>query len=243
MAKRRTNGTRRDARVGASSRARIVGASLPRTDGFAKVTGAAKYIDDYRFPGMLYGATVRSTIACGEVLGVRFDFDRAGCTIADYRDIPGRNVVAAIADDQPALAERMVHHVAEPILLVAHESRERLLDVLAHIEVEYRTDAAVLDPLLSPTIFKSLVIEKGDLAAGFEAADVVVEGEYRTGHQEQLYLEPNGMIAVPHDDGGVTVYGSMQCPYYVHRALRVLLGLPEDRIRVVQTETGGGFGG
>ena len=74
------------------------------------------------------------------------------------------------------------------------------------------------------------------------APTVVVEGEYRTGHQEQLYIEPNGVVAVPRD-GGVTVYGSLQCPYYVHRALKVLLDLPDDRVRVVQTETGGGFGG
>ncbi len=72
---------------------------------------------------------------------------------------------------------------------------------------------------------------------------MVVEGEYRTGHQEQLYIEPNGVIAVPGADGAITVYGSMQCPYYVHRALRILLGLPDDKVRVVQTETGGGFGG
>ena len=72
--------------------------------------------------------------------------------------------------------------------------------------------------------------------------DLVVEGEYRVGLQEQLYIEPNGVIAVP-ENGGITVYGSLQCPYYVHRALRVLLGLPDDKVRVVQTETGGGFGG
>jgi CO/xanthine dehydrogenase Mo-binding subunit len=72
---------------------------------------------------------------------------------------------------------------------------------------------------------------------------VIGEGEYRTGHQEQLYIETNGVIAVPEPDGGITVYGSMQCPYYVHRALKVLLDLPDDQVRVVQTETGGGFGG
>ena len=71
---------------------------------------------------------------------------------------------------------------------------------------------------------------------------VVIEGEYRTGHQEQLYIETNGVIAVP-GDGQMTVYGSLQCPYYVHKALVVLLNLPPDRVRVVQTETGGGFGG
>lgn len=222
---------------------RAVGVSVARKEGFAKVTGTAKYIDDYRFPGMLYGATVRSTIACGDIAAVRFDFDRTGFTIVDYRDIPGRNVIAAIADDQPALAEQAVRHVAEPILLIAHANRERLLDALARVQIEYRPDVLVLDPLQSPTSFKTLVIERGDLAAGFAAADEIIEGEYRVGHQEQMYLEPNGMIAVPHEDGSVTVYGSMQCPYYVHRALRVLLGLAEHKVRVVQAETGGGFGG
>ena len=70
----------------------------------------------------------------------------------------------------------------------------------------------------------------------------MIEGEYRTGHQEQLYIETNGVIAVP-GDGQMTVYGSLQCPYYVHKALVVLLNLPPDKVRVIQTETGGGFGG
>ena len=88
------------------------------------------------------------------------------------------------------------------------------------------------------------LIEKGNIEEGFAAADLVVEGEYRTGHQEQLYIEPNGVIAVPDgDSGGITVYGSMQCPYYVHRALTVLLDLRDEQVRVIQTETGGGFGG
>ena len=70
----------------------------------------------------------------------------------------------------------------------------------------------------------------------------MIDGEYRTAHQEQLYIETNGVIAVP-GDGEMTVYGSLQCPYYVHKALVVLLKLPPERVRVVQTETGGGFGG
>jgi CO/xanthine dehydrogenase Mo-binding subunit len=243
VAQPRATGKRQTTRARQSGRVRVVGVSVARKDGFAKVTGQTKYIDDYRFPGMLYGATVRSDISSGAIAAVRFDFDRTGFVIADYRDISGRNVVAAIADDQPALAEHSIRHVAEPILLVAHANRERLLDALAHVQIEYRPDVPVLDPLVSPTTFKAVAIDKGDVAAGLAAADEIVEGEYRLGHQEQLYLEPNGVIAVPHDDGSVTVYGSMQCPYYVHRALRVLLGLPEHKVRVVQAETGGGFGG
>ena len=74
-------------------------------------------------------------------------------------------------------------------------------------------------------------------------ATIVVEGEYETGAQEQLYIEPNGMLAVADPAHGVTVWGSMQCPYYIHKALAALFGLPPERIRVVQMETGGGFGG
>ena len=74
-------------------------------------------------------------------------------------------------------------------------------------------------------------------------ADLIVEGEYRTGAQEQLYIENNGVIAIASPEDGVTVWGSMQCPYYVHKALIKLFNLAEDKIRVIQTETGGGFGG
>ncbi len=217
-----------------------VGKKVPRKEGVAKVTGEARYVDDLSFPGMLHGTTVRSTIPCGEILSARHDFDSDGFTVVDYRDIPGRNVVALIEDDQPCLTEREVRHAAEPILLIAHEEKEKLAS--PKVEIEYRAAEPVYDPAASPKTFKEILIEKGGLERGFAAADVVVEGEYRVGLQEQLYIETNGVIAVP-ENGGVTVYGSLQCPYYVHKALRVLLGLPPEKVRVVQTETGGGFGG
>jgi CO/xanthine dehydrogenase Mo-binding subunit len=217
-----------------------VGRSVLRKEGAAKTSGAARYIDDIAFPDLLYGRTIRSSIPCGEIAAIRFNFDTSGFTIVDYRDIPGRNVVALIDEDQPCLAEREIRHVAEPIVLLAHADREALL--AADVEIEYRETAPHYDPESSPTVFKEITIEKGALADGFAAADLIVEGEYRTGHQEQLYIEPNGVVAL-FRHGGITVYGSMQCPYYVHRALAVLLGLPADKVRVVQTETGGGFGG
>ena len=226
---------------GKALRSRAVGRNVLRKEGADKVTGVARYIDDRAFPGMLYGRTVRSTIVRGEIDTVALKFETAGFTVVDHRDIPGRNVVALIDDDQPCLAAHEIHHFAEPILLLAHADRETLAN--AQVEVTYRERAPIFDPEASPKTFKAITIDKGDLEEGFAVADVVVEGEYRTGHQEQLYIEPNGVIAVPGPDGVITVYGSMQCPYYVHRALRVLLGLPDDKVRVVQTETGGGFGG
>ncbi len=223
-----------------------VGRNVLRKEGESKVTGAAKYIDDLSFPNLLHARTIRSTIPAGTIASIRFNFDTAGFTIVDCRDIPGRNVIALIDDDQPCLAERDIRHVAEPILLIAHQDRERLQ--AAEVQIDYVRSAPVYDPAASPTVFKAIAIDKGNVADGFALADVVVEGEYRTGHQEQLYIEPNGVIAVPgngvpDDVDGITVYGSMQCPYYVHRALMVLLGLPGDKVRVVQAETGGGFGG
>ena len=172
---------------------------------------------------MLHGRTIRSSIARGRIRSVSFDLGADGFTVVDYRDMPGRNVVALIADDQPCLAEREVRHFAEPILLLAHEDPERLLE--ARVEIDYEAARPVFDPLHSPTVFKSIAIDKGDLEAGFREADLVVEGEYRVGHQEHAYIETNGVIAVPGDDG-ITLYGSLQCPYYVQKALSAVLGLP-----------------
>ena len=233
-------GSRRAKGKPSTASLRSVGRRVPRKEGIAKVTGASRYIDDISFPGMLHGATVRSTIARGEILSVALDFDRAGFTVVDFRDIPGKNVIALIEEDQPCLAEREVRHAAEPVLLLAHENREKLLD--AKVAIQYREEPPVYDPEKSPKTFKEILIEKGKPARGFREADRVVEGEYRVGLQEQLYIETNGVIAVP-ENGGVTLYGSLQCPYYVHKALRVLLGLAPGKVRVVQTETGGGFGG
>jgi CO/xanthine dehydrogenase Mo-binding subunit len=220
--------------------AHAVGKNVRRKDGDAKVTGAAKYIDDVSFPGMLHGTTIRSTVPRASIVSIKLGFDTSGFTVVDYRDIPGANVVALIDDDQPCLAEREVYHVAEPIILVAHADRDRLATV--NPQIEYRPQPALFDPERSAKSFKNIEIRKGSLAEGFADADLLIEGEYRTSHQEQLYIETNGVIAVPNGDA-MTLYGSLQCPYYVHKALKVLLGVADDKVRVIQTETGGGFGG
>jgi len=224
----------------AARQLKAVGKNVLRKEGVEKVTGQARYIDDVSFPRLLHARTIRSTIPCGEIADIRFNFKTKGFTIVDHRDIPGRNIVALIEDDQPCLAEKTIRHYAEPIVLLAHEDRERLL--AADVQIAYREATPNYDPETSSITFKQIGIDKGDLDRGFADADIVVEGEYRTGHQEQLYIEPNGVIAVA-ENGGITVYGSMQCPYYVHKALKVMLGLPDEKVRVVQTETGGGFGG
>jgi len=216
-----------------------VGQSVERKDGIGKATGTTRYADDIVLPGMLHGRTIRSTIPRGTIRSIRLDFDPAGFTIVDHRDIPHRNIVDLIEQDQPFLVERDIRHMAEPILLLAHENLETLH--AARVVIEYDEAEPLFDPERSHQILKSINITKGDTSIGLATADLVIEGTYRTGHQEHIYIEPNGVIAVP-EDGGVAIHGSIQCPFYALKAVRSLLG-PDIAIRVLQTETGGGFGG
>jgi CO/xanthine dehydrogenase Mo-binding subunit len=216
-----------------------------RTEGPAKLTGAALYTDDLVVPGAWHGVTVRATEPHARLTGIDLDpdFDWSQVVVVTAADIPGENVVALIVDDQPALVVDEIRHFAEPVALVA--APDLALALAARDAVHLRTEPLppVLDPLAATACCKVFEIDKGDPDAGFAAADLVVEGTYRTGHQEQLYIEPQAMIALPRDDGGVEVHGSLQCPYYVHTALKRALGLDPDRVVVVQEETGGAFGG
>ncbi len=92
-------------------------------------------------------------------------------------------------------------------------------------------------------ILKSFLLEKGNVDSAWASAAHIVEGEYRTGAQEHLYIENNGAIAEYSAETGITVWGSLQCPFYVHKSLMAVFNLPEDKVRVIQTETGGAFGG
>jgi CO/xanthine dehydrogenase Mo-binding subunit len=246
-----------------------VGQNVLRKEGYEKLTGTTRYIDDIKIPGMLHGKTIRSRIARGRIASISFDqgFDWSGVVVADYRDIPGRNYVALIEDDQLLLAESEVRHYDEPILLIAAESKALVEQASRRITIDYEP----LDPVLTiedaleareiiygdDNIFKRFLISRGDTDEAFARADAIVEGEYRLPHQEQLYIEPQGMIAIPgraydglHKPGSVdpysgqlTILGSMQCPYYVHKAVKQLFNLSDEDTVVIQTATGGGFGG
>lgn len=193
-------------------------------------------------------------------------------------DIPGENTIVHLTKDHPCLAAHEINHVAEPILLLAHPDKSALLAAKAAIHIDYdelpgvftieaseaaadsNNTANIIWPSSSeddaPNCFKQYLMYSGEsdatedaLAAAFEAADFIVYGEYHTGAQEQLYIEPNGVIATCDLDPatghvrGVTVRGSMQCPFYLVHALALVFNLPEEKCRVIQVETGGAFGG
>ncbi len=226
---------------------RAVPTSPPRREGPAKLTGQAKYADDLVFPGAWYGATIRSTEPHARLLGIDLDdaFDWKRVVVVIAEDIPGENVVSLIDDDQPALVAigGEIRHQAEPLALLAAPDPATLREARRHISVRSEPLPAVFDPLEATQEFAHFSVGRGDAEAGFAQADVVITGEYRVGHQEQLYIENQAMIGVPRDDGGITVHGSLQCPYYIHKALKRALSLTDAQAVVVQCETGGGFGG
>ncbi len=233
----------------------VIGKSAPRLEGRDKVTGEARYVDDMVLPDMLFGATVRSSIPRGKIKKITFGpgIEWKEFVIVTARDIPGANCISLIEDDQPCLADGMINHPEEPILLLAHPDRQLLPKAVESVAVEYDSLPAIFSIEMSErhseiiwgtvNTFKTCLIEKGDVDEVWEKADYIVEGGYTPGAQEQLYIENNGMIAAFDAQLGITVWGSLQCPYYVHKALIKLCHLPAERVRVVQMETGGAFGG
>ncbi|HTL36979.1 MAG TPA: xanthine dehydrogenase family protein molybdopterin-binding subunit [Kofleriaceae bacterium] len=238
-----------------------VGTSLPRVDGVAKVTGRARYLDDLDAPGAWFGATVRSTIAHGVLEAIDLDpaFDWSQVVVATAADIPGKNVIALIEDDQPALVAigKPVMHVDEAIALVAAPTKALAMAAAKAVKPRIRplpTVFTVEESLAAKeklygenNVFKQFLIRKGhETDAEFEAALAkaaqVIEGTYYTSPQEQMYIEPQAMMA-EWQDGRCYIVGSMQCPYYVHKAMKPLLGVGPDGVVITQSVTGGGFGG
>ena len=181
-----------------------VSESFRRKEGPEKLTGVAKYIDDYPLPGCIHGVTLRSTIARGVIKNIHFDpaFDWGPVTVVSAKDIPGQNYVYLLEVDQPLLAEHQIRHAQEPILVIGHTDRAKAYEALAHIHVEYDEwdPVATMEESLdakrllyaADNVFKRIEIVKGDLDAGFALADFIVEEEYRVPHQEQAYIENNG---------------------------------------------------
>jgi CO/xanthine dehydrogenase Mo-binding subunit len=231
----------------------LVGRSVPRSDGPAKVTGTALYVDDLVRPGTLWGATLRSDVARGRLVSITRDsaFDWSGVTVVTAADVPV-NVVALIEEDQPVLVEKEIRHAYEPLALVACEDPLKLSRALACLKVEIEPlepvltmeDSLAKKQLLvgSDNVFKRYAIRKGDAEKALASSPVVTTGRYSTHHQEQLYIEPQGVLAFWEGDVA-RVVGSLQCPFYVHKGVKKTFGLPDENVDVTQAVTGGGFGG
>ncbi|WP_060890403.1 xanthine dehydrogenase family protein molybdopterin-binding subunit [Streptomyces europaeiscabiei] len=246
-----------------------IGESTLRPDGTLKVTGEFAYSSDMWHEDMLWGQVLRSTLAHAEIVSI--DTAEALATpgvhaVMTYDDLPTevRNYGLEIRDT-PVLAHGKVRHHGEPVAIVAADHPETARRAAAKIKVEYRelpviTDeasATAPDALLihegrddhhsghvaHPNIVHRQPIVRGDVAAARERADVIVEGEYVFGMQDQAFLGPESGLAVPAEDGGVDLYVATQWLHADLSQIAPVLGLPEDKVRMTLAGVGGAFGG
>jgi CO/xanthine dehydrogenase Mo-binding subunit len=224
---------------------------VKRIDVSDKIAGQTKYIADLQFENMLYAMTKRSEIPRGEIVQIEIPPLPKGYFIVSAKDIKGKNTVKMLLDDFPFFAEKKVNYIGEPILLVVGKDKEKVLQITKNIKITFKETTPIYtikDALSKKTnpifkdnnIFAKYNLKKGNVEKAFENAHKVFEKTYKTNAQEQMYIEPQGVIGTV-ENGVITVYGSMQCPYYVKNAL--MQCLDTENVRVVQTATGGAFGG
>ncbi len=263
-----TNGVPTKITQGSGTRGGI-GESTLRPDGTLKVTGEFAYSSDMWHEDMLWGQILRSTVAHAEIVSI--DTGEALAVpgvyaVMTYDDLPAEVKHYGLEiQDTPVLAHGKVRHHGEPVAVVAADHPETARRAAAKIKVEYRElpvitdEASALAPdavlvhenrddhhaghVPHPNVVHRQPIVRGDVAAARERADVIVEGEYTFGMQDQAFLGPESGLAVPEEDGGVHLYVATQWLHSDLRQIAPVLGLPEDKVRMTLAGVGGAFGG
>ena len=235
----------------------VIHESKPRIDGVEKVTGKARYAADLYLDGMLYAGVLRSPYTSAKV--TKIDTSKA-------KAIEGVEAVVTFQDlrKTKSWAGYMyltghIRYAGDCVAMVAAQSKSLVEDALEAIEVEYEElpgvytiDDALKEgaPLVHEeypgNVFQDSVyhIRKGDVQKGFEEADVILEREYRTQYIEHSYIEPEAVVAYPDPNNGImTVYASAQNPFFTRRYVSDILGIPMNKVRMIQAVLGGTFGG
>ncbi len=239
---------------------KVVGHSVTRPDAYDKVTGAPIFTDDLHFDGMLYAQVLRSQYPHARVLRVDANKARqlpgvAAALTAD--DIPGEKNHGLVSKDWPVLAYDKVRYVGDAVALVAAESPHIAAQALTLITVDYEplpvVDSVVKAlkadaPLVhrdneNGNLLKHIEIRKGDIEQGFAQSDIITEQVYQTPMGDHLFMEPECSVAVPDEEGGITVYVGSQIPFADRQQIAASLALPEEKVQVHHMAVGGGFGG
>ncbi|MEE4292796.1 MAG: molybdopterin cofactor-binding domain-containing protein [Xanthomonadales bacterium] len=260
---------------------RVVGRAQPNPDARAKITGEARFSDDYDFPGMLHARTLRAGVPHARIVSIDASAARGlpGVhAVLTHEDVPGRNRHGLVSVDWPVLCDDKVRYAGDAVAVVAADDRATAEAALGLIEVQYEELPAVTSAIAAfepgaavvhedrpdGNLLKHIKVAKGDIKAGFEAADVIVDRTYRTPTVEHLFLEPECSVGIPagYDPaafGGstdpsarrgedavhekTTVYVGSQIPYQDRDQVAAALGVAPERVRIVATLMGGGFGG
>ncbi|MBN2050264.1 MAG: xanthine dehydrogenase family protein molybdopterin-binding subunit [Spirochaetales bacterium] len=237
---------------------RIVGRRVRKVDGIELVTGQAKFTADMKLPGMLYGFARRAGQPAGKLEGVKKDEALKIPGVVDVltaEDLPGPNLIGVLPPfDQPVLATGDIRYAGESVAFVVAETREAAKRGAAALDVRITEVPPILtvDEALGDGARKihengnitfSRKLIKGDADKALAEAPVVVENTYETSFQDHAYLEPETDLAVPGGDGRITVYASCQSPFHLRGLIAANLSVPAGRVKVVQSNTGGSFGG
>jgi CO/xanthine dehydrogenase Mo-binding subunit len=234
-----------------------VGQSVAKIDALDKVLGRALYSEDIWFPGMLYGRVLRAGIPHAMIESI--DTSRAAtmegvACVLTAKNIPGKNLYGIAFQDQQALAQDKVRYIGDPVALVAAESEEIAKEAVKAIQVTYRALPVVTNPHEAlrdeaPSIHEkgNLVLHsrtrKGDIDEGFRQAEVIVENTYKTHVVDHAYMETESGVGKLDERGNLVIWSANQCPFRDRRQVSVVLGMPENRVRVIRATTGGAFGG
>ncbi len=243
---------------------RVIGYSYPRPDAVAKATGAARFADDYSFPGLLHGATLRAGYPHARIVSIGTERAKAlpGVhAVLTYHDVPGQNRHGLVFADWPVLCDDKVRYLGDAVAIVAAETPEIAREALDLIEVHYEPLVVVgsaeqaLDPAAplvheareGGNLLEHIKVRHGDVEEGFAQADVIVEREYRTPAYDHMFMEPECSIGLPAgydgDHAKLTVYVGSQIPYADRNQIAAALGLEPEEVRVKGTLIGGAFGG
>jgi len=233
-----------------------LGRSLPDQDGRAKVEGSLVFADDMEIEGMVYGKILWSAHPHAEIVSLVIDRAQAlpGVVgVLTAKDVPGHNGMGSLTPDQPILCKDRVRFLGDAVAAVFAETVAAAEEGVSLIEVEYAPLPGVFSPQEamsegSPKIHehgnvcKHLTHEQGDVDKAFARAAVVVEGHFETPFVEHAYLEPEAGLALPSENGTLTVYAPTQFPFEMRKQLAAVLALPEEKVRIIATPLGGAFG-
>ena len=217
--------------------------SVVKKDHAAKVSGRSIYVADYPPEGVLCGKLLHARVARARVLEVQVPPLPEGYFYVDARDVPGDNNVNIVLDDTPVYCRETVEYIGEPIAMLCGPDEAEVERLRDECKVVYEELEPVLKLEDADHVFFDYHFGHGDVDAAFAAADHIYDESFRTGYQEQAYLEVQGMMAEPEPDGRMFVHGSSQCAYYIHGAVARALGCGPGGVHILQDVTGGGFGG
>lgn len=217
--------------------------SVVKKDHEPKMSGRSLYVADFPSDGVLCGKLLRSKVARARVLGVEVPELPEGYFYVDASDVPGDNNVNIVLDDTPVFCRETVEYIGEPIAMICGPDEKVVEQLRDACKVNIEELEPVLDLRKADQAFFDYHFGHGDVDKAFAEADKIYDEEFETGYQEQAYLEPQGMMAEPEEDGRMFVHGSSQCAYYIHGAIARALGCGAEGVHVRQDVTGGGFGG